>query len=63
MAVTKEFAHFVKPMIIKDPPQHLYKEKCIWMEAKDMEGFAHFLLQVRHKYRQHAAGRRHRPPV
>ena len=39
----KEFANFVKPMLIKDPPKGLYAEKCIWMEAKDLEGFnAHF---------------------
>ena len=30
-------------MLIKDPPKGLYAEKCIWMEAKDLEGFnAHF---------------------
>jgi hypothetical protein len=43
MAVKKEFANFVKPMLIKDAPKGLYAEKCIWMEAKDLEGFeAHF---------------------
>jgi len=43
MAVQKQYAHYVKPMLIKDPPQGLYPEKRIWMEAKDMEGFnAHF---------------------
>ncbi len=40
---TKEFAHLIKPLIIKDPPQGLYAEPRIWMESKDMEGFnAHF---------------------
>jgi hypothetical protein len=40
---TKEFAHLVKPMIIKAPPKGLYAEPRIWMEAKDLEGFnAHF---------------------
>jgi hypothetical protein len=43
MAVKKEFANYVKPMLIKDPPKGLYPEKRIWMEAKDLEGFnAHF---------------------
>jgi hypothetical protein len=43
MAVKKEFANLVKPMIIKDAPQGLYPEKRIWMEAKDLDGFnAHF---------------------
>lgn len=39
MADKKMYAHFVKPMLIKDPPQGLYPEKRIWMEAKDLEGF------------------------
>jgi hypothetical protein len=39
MVVKKEFANLVKPMIIRDPPKGLYAEKCIWMEAKDLEGF------------------------
>jgi hypothetical protein len=39
----KEFAHLVKPMIIKAPPKGLYAEPRIWMESKDLEGFnAHF---------------------
>ncbi len=43
MAVKKEYANLVKPMLIQDPPKGLYAEKCIWMEAKDLEGFnAHF---------------------
>jgi hypothetical protein len=50
MVVKKEFTHFVKPMIITDPPNHLYAEKCIWMEAKDMEGFnAHFSFRFINK--------------
>lgn len=33
-------------MLIQDPPKGLYAEKCIWMEAKDLEGFnAHFSLR------------------
>ena len=41
--VQKEYTHLVKPMIIKEPPQGLYAEPRIWMEAKDLEGFnAHF---------------------
>ncbi|MGD0780452.1 MAG: hypothetical protein ABR954_06735 [Dehalococcoidales bacterium] len=43
MVVKKEYAHLVKPMLIKDPPKGLYPEERIWMEAKDLEGFnAHF---------------------
>jgi hypothetical protein len=43
MAVKKEYANLVKPMPIQDGPKGLYPEKCIWMEAKDLEGFnAHF---------------------
>ena len=43
MAVKKEYAHLVKPMLIQDAPAGLYPEKRIWMEAKDLEGFnAHF---------------------
>ncbi len=43
MAVKKEYAHLIKPMIIKDPPKGLYAEPRMWMEAKDLEGFnAHF---------------------
>jgi hypothetical protein len=43
MATKKEFANYVKPMLIKDPPKGLYPDKRIWMEAKDLEGFnAHF---------------------
>ncbi|MCK4273718.1 MAG: hypothetical protein KAW90_02410 [Dehalococcoidales bacterium] len=39
----KEYAHLVKPMVIKEPPKGLYAEPRIWMEAKDLEGFnAHF---------------------
>lgn len=29
----------MKPMLLKDPPEGLYDEKRIWIEAKDMEGF------------------------
>jgi hypothetical protein len=39
----KEFAHLVKPIIIKNPPKGLYAEPRMWMESKDLEGFnAHF---------------------
>lgn len=37
--VKKEYAHLVKPMLIRDPPQGLYAEPRIWMEAKDLQGF------------------------
>jgi hypothetical protein len=40
MVIKKEFGHLIKPFLVKDPPAGLYAEKCIWMEAKDMEGFA-----------------------
>src|SRR4030043_2202608 len=43
MVVKKEFAHLIKPMVIKAPPKGLYAEPRIWMEARDLEGFnAHF---------------------
>jgi hypothetical protein len=43
MTIKKEFANLVKPMLVKDAPKGLYNEKCVWMEAKDLEGFnAHF---------------------
>jgi len=39
----KEYAHLMKPVIIKDPPKGLYAEPRVWMEARDLEGFnAHF---------------------
>lgn len=37
--ITKEYAHLIKPMLVRDPPKGLYAEKRIWMEARDMEGF------------------------
>ncbi len=37
--VEKEYAHLMKPFLVKDPPQGLYPEPRIWMEGKDMEGF------------------------
>jgi hypothetical protein len=41
--VQKEYAHLVKPMITKKPPEGLYAAPRIWMEASDLEGFnAHF---------------------
>ena len=43
MARTKEYAHLVKPMLIRNAPAGLYGEPRIWMEAKDLEGFnAHY---------------------
>jgi len=43
MARTKEYAHLVKPMIIRNAPAGLYSEPRIWMESKDLEGFnAHY---------------------
>jgi hypothetical protein len=43
--VKKEYAHLIKPVIIKGPPKGLYAEPRIWMEGKDMEGFnANFSL-------------------
>lgn len=39
----KEYAHLVKPMLVKQPPQGLYPDQRIWMEGRDLEGFnAHF---------------------
>lgn len=35
----KEYAHLMKPALIKDPPKGLYAEPRIWMEARDLEGF------------------------
>ena len=37
--VTKDYTHLIKPMLVKDPPEGLYAEKRIWMEARDLEGF------------------------
>ena len=37
--VEKQYANLIKPAIIKDPPQGLYAEPRVWMEAGDMEGF------------------------
>ncbi len=37
--VEKQYANLIKPVIIKDPPEGLYAEPRIWMEAKDLEGF------------------------
>ena len=37
--ITKEYTHLIKPMLVKDPPEGLYAEKRIWMEARDLEGF------------------------
>jgi hypothetical protein len=43
MAVKKEFANLMKPMLVREAPKGLYPEPRIWMEAKDLEGFdAHF---------------------
>jgi hypothetical protein len=40
---TKEYAHLVKQLTVKQPPEGLYPEPRIWMEGKDLEGFnAHF---------------------
>jgi len=35
----KEYAHLVKPLRVQDPPAGLYKEPCVWMEGKDLEGY------------------------
>ena len=35
----KEFSHLVKQLTVKEPPEGLYKEKRVWMEGQDMEGF------------------------
>ena len=41
--IKKEYAHLVKPMLVKQPPQGLYPDNRIWMEGRDLEGFnAHF---------------------
>jgi hypothetical protein len=43
MARTKEYAHLVKSMIVRETPAGLYPEPRIWMESRDIEGFnAHF---------------------
>lgn len=43
MAKAKEFSHLVKPLLVQQPPDGLYGEPRVWMEAKDLEGFnAHF---------------------
>jgi hypothetical protein len=40
---TKEYAHLVKQLTVKQSPEGLYSEPRIWMEGKDLEGFnAHF---------------------
>jgi hypothetical protein len=35
----KEYTHLIKPALVKDPPEGLYAEPRIWMEARDLEGF------------------------
>jgi len=41
--VKKEFAHLLKPLHNKQPPQGLYPQPRFWMEGRDLEGFnAHF---------------------
>ena len=35
----KEYAHLIKPVIVKDPPPGLYPEPRIWLEGRDLEGF------------------------
>lgn len=43
MVRAKEFAHLVKPLVVRQTPDGLYAEPRVWMEAKDLEGFnAHF---------------------
>jgi hypothetical protein len=43
MARTKEYAHLVKPMLVREAPGGLYPEPRVWMEGKDLEGFnAHY---------------------
>jgi len=39
MAKTREYAHLIKPMIVREAPAGLYAEPRIWMEGKDLEGF------------------------
>lgn len=39
----KEYSHLVKPLLIQQPPEELYDEARVWMEANNLEGFnAHF---------------------
>lgn len=39
----KEYSHLVKPLLVQQPPEGVYDEARVWMEAKDLEGFnAHF---------------------
>jgi hypothetical protein len=35
----KEYAHLIKPLLVRETPAGLYPEPRIWMEGKDMEGF------------------------
>jgi hypothetical protein len=39
MARKKEWAHLVKPLVIKEGPAKLYPEPRIWAEGKDWEGY------------------------
>jgi len=39
----KEYAHLMKPLLVRKGPRGLYPEPRVWMEGKDLEGFnAHF---------------------
>jgi hypothetical protein len=39
MAKAKEWAHLIKPLVVKDCPPGLYQQPRIWAEGKDWEGF------------------------
>jgi hypothetical protein len=37
--VKEEYAHLIKPLLVRKGPAGLYPEPRFWMEGKDMEGF------------------------
>ena len=43
IVVKKEYEYLFKTLVLKNGPEGLYPEPCVWMEGKDLEGFnAHF---------------------
>ena len=38
--VKKEYAHLIKPLPVRQPPEGLYAEPRVWMEGRDLEGFS-----------------------
>jgi hypothetical protein len=39
MARQKEYAHLLKPLVVKNGPAGLYPEPRVWAEGRDWEGF------------------------